>query len=896
MPPRNLAARPPPGSAAPSTHTDLVAVGSRQVRAKHPTGVDENGLLPSTARAVVLRNGKQGAMGTGELMSLRKPIGREKLELLGEDLLARSTKNALAALFNIERLVSTADAEYSAHVDSIKWLKDPDLFHHEISKEVYLNVPLSSGNTTPQDPLNDWDNVINVLGTRVHNSYMVASAWKIVRGRLEVLQREGIVNSQIRSQLTKDPHLRKEYLAVCDVLGALIDALQARFSFLAATAEHFRMYFKKYEERDSENPEYMFDWNALREAYKSYVDSIVIELCLPNSQYPKYILARILEDATQEAPREKKRFPQALFDALGDLAVALQLQETLEAPLLGKGGEQWRKQPRTMPEDLSLWIEAQSLSEEASRELGKNLDIIFPLEKTKEAGVVDAMWTRINDTYKTVTTMDLDTLWHVEDEFQRVPQWSITAPPTKRNAKAAAALPEARRIEGGGTTLQITDANDSDPSSMPGLEYSSDNNSLWEHSEGEDEPSDFEGEESSEYDSEEEAELRDMLREAMDIASAHPEIFEEKKAFKERSNDNQFLKALGALRGRLFSSNPRLRTNRPGTTLDFPKVSIDGQGPDGAYQYSLKHPDESPHCNTGRTGRIVTIEEVEDEDAPHTAAKKKKKKKAKKKKKLASAIGEVDGPGTSSPLPSSPTVEPSSPVIPSAPPVVEVLPSPAPTPQAKKRKPEKRPPVMQPPSLGSSSTSTFASMSTASLEQTRAQSAHAYLHSENLTEQKVKVKTRAEPRDRPLVEEQDTKIGFFSRFSRKKEVSLLAPEEEMTEKRNLGSWFRNMNRKSTGFLAQILGADKNAKKGGPPMKWDHFVKVMIDMGFEVDASTAGSSVRFQPPDPALRSISFHRPHPESSIDPITLQKWRKKLKSYYGWSEDVLLEHADLKC
>jgi hypothetical protein len=67
----------------------------------------------------------------------------------------------------------------------------------------------------------------------------------------------------------------------------------------------------------------MFDWAALRAAYKSYVDSIVIELCLPNSQYPKYILARILEDATQEAPREKERFPQALFDALGDLSVSV---------------------------------------------------------------------------------------------------------------------------------------------------------------------------------------------------------------------------------------------------------------------------------------------------------------------------------------------------------------------------------------------------------------------------------------------------------------------------------------------------------------------------------------------------------------------------------------------
>ena len=88
------------------------------------------------------------------------------------------------------------------------------------------------------------------------------------------------------------------------------------------------MYFKKYEGDDPSDPEYMFDWSALREAYKSYVDSIVIELCLPNSQYPKYILARMLEDATQEAPRETKRFPQALFDALGDLAVNIHAVST----------------------------------------------------------------------------------------------------------------------------------------------------------------------------------------------------------------------------------------------------------------------------------------------------------------------------------------------------------------------------------------------------------------------------------------------------------------------------------------------------------------------------------------------------------------------------------------
>lgn len=86
MPPRKQAAKLLPGPASQSKSTELVTLGSRQVQAKHPTRLDENGLLPSTTRALVLRNGKQGAMGTGELMSLRKPIGREKLDLLGGEL------------------------------------------------------------------------------------------------------------------------------------------------------------------------------------------------------------------------------------------------------------------------------------------------------------------------------------------------------------------------------------------------------------------------------------------------------------------------------------------------------------------------------------------------------------------------------------------------------------------------------------------------------------------------------------------------------------------------------------------------------------------------------------------------------------------------------------------
>jgi hypothetical protein len=60
----------------------LVPVGRKDVSAKNPLKRNENGDLPTTARALVLRNGKFGARGTGELMVVNKISGREKLDLL----------------------------------------------------------------------------------------------------------------------------------------------------------------------------------------------------------------------------------------------------------------------------------------------------------------------------------------------------------------------------------------------------------------------------------------------------------------------------------------------------------------------------------------------------------------------------------------------------------------------------------------------------------------------------------------------------------------------------------------------------------------------------------------------------------------------------------------------
>jgi hypothetical protein len=66
---------------------DLVPIGPREVIAskKHTWSSkrDEYGNKPTTLRALVLRNGKHGAMGTGEVaMSRIRMSGREKLDLL----------------------------------------------------------------------------------------------------------------------------------------------------------------------------------------------------------------------------------------------------------------------------------------------------------------------------------------------------------------------------------------------------------------------------------------------------------------------------------------------------------------------------------------------------------------------------------------------------------------------------------------------------------------------------------------------------------------------------------------------------------------------------------------------------------------------------------------------
>jgi hypothetical protein len=93
---------------------------------------DANGDLPTTARALVLRNGKFGARGTGEIvLAAGKLTGREKLDLLAgqftsiahlilycndhvlDDLVHKKLKGAILAPFRLEHCLKTAESQFT---------------------------------------------------------------------------------------------------------------------------------------------------------------------------------------------------------------------------------------------------------------------------------------------------------------------------------------------------------------------------------------------------------------------------------------------------------------------------------------------------------------------------------------------------------------------------------------------------------------------------------------------------------------------------------------------------------------------------------------------------------------------------------------------------------------
>ncbi|KZT10678.1 uncharacterized protein LAESUDRAFT_734491 [Laetiporus sulphureus 93-53] len=887
-----------------STSRDLVPVGKRDVIAKNPTRRDENGNKPLTAKALVLRNGKYGARGTGELVAVGKMSGREKLELLAEDAIEQS-KKALGTPFRLEECAKIADSMLAASLDEISDLQDPDLFQAKIEAEVRARTPHNlSGNAV--DPFRNASNVSSIVAARIHNAYMMASAWRIIGDTLRDLAEAGVEDSLIKSQLKKDANLRDKYLVLYDIVNVVAQAGQAKFALLATTAPHYHQYFKRIEEDDLDEPEYVFDWSALKDVHKSFIDSIIVELCLPQSSMPKQILYQILHDAIAETPRDAKRFPQALWDAVGDLSVVVQLQEYLESPLLGPDGEAWKKLPRQMPEDYEDWVDGQVFSGRASKMCANFKDTIYPLSVTKKSHVLQHMWKSINLNYKAECGQDIDTLWHLDDLKDRTPQWHAIYVPRDtagfdhdsdddRGPLVRSGKPGGKRK----APLAITNGDgDESAGSMPSLQSVSDSSDEvdFDESDSYDEDEEDEDDGESGYDTDEEDALREMLREAMDTAIAneyldHRNAAPDADILAEERKGNPFLKLLGSLRGRMFSSNPTLKTtDRTTPRHAFAATAPAAPPPPGAPDVaSTEKP--APSTTTGSQSRKATVETVEDEEEV-AAAKNKKKKKSKKKKKPSTA-SEPATPdlqqGTSMPqAPTTPAIHAASEgqaagVRPSAPSAQTKNGVPATPSTANASKPVRQASV-------NSSTATLTNMSTTSLplQQTQsAQSARKYLQTEGLNNSKTKIKSR--PDYANLVPIPEKKKGLFNRFGKKDKTE----EDTVSSKQGSKfSFFHKLSSKAKVHMHQLLNTSEDEKRGLAPMKWENFLKVMREMGFTYDPSTAGSSVRFDPPDPRDTPITFHKPHPDPTLQPVKLKEYSKRLKRCYGWSEEDFYKAA----
>ncbi|KAF8199716.1 hypothetical protein BJ912DRAFT_950065 [Pholiota molesta] len=319
--------------------------------------------------------------------------GREKLDLLVENM---GEKSRTTGTFSLKKCLEMAKSQTDAFVNDISNLKDPHKFRSLVKQELQARTEPSRTDLR----INLSDHVAMLVATRIHNSYMLASAWKMVSDRLNEFAVEGLTDQNAKLQLQSNADMRARYLVLCNMVDVLVKMNQDRSAVLATTAPHYAKYFKL-KRRKSSSPtelEYIFDWTYLRDAAEFFLDSIFIELCFPQGQYPQAVLYRILRDAVNEfsQARRTKRFPPALWNAVGDLFISLELQELLAAPLFGLEEEPWKSQPRQMPEEYESWVDAQIFSLQASNMFTNFKDMIDPLYKTKRKSNLDNVWKQID--------------------------------------------------------------------------------------------------------------------------------------------------------------------------------------------------------------------------------------------------------------------------------------------------------------------------------------------------------------------------------------------------------------------------------------------------------------------------------------------------------------------
>jgi len=816
---------------------------------------------------------------------------------------------AVRAPFDLEKLIRWSQAQMDAAIDQVNNLHETEFCHDIVERHIRSQV-VDEPNA---NPFVDKTRVASEFGICVHNSYMLACAWTLLHEFLVEMKRLGLQDKMVVKQMRSSADIRILYMFTYNMAKNLVTVGQQRLRSIVQNTPHFAPYFS--ETVDRKDGTFQFNNAVLRNMYKSYLDSAIIELCLPGSQFSPAALYQCLHDVEKESPKQLRHCPQAMWDAVGDLAEAVKIQDHLETPLLVPEGRAWQEElaGTEEPFEFFIWTEAQNYSLEACQTLTKLEGQLSPFTNLKDKNVLKKIWIEINSNCTKACGLDLDHLWQLDFvRANRKPHWTYSWMDLNPAADAGSDdddTPRDKRVvlgskggNGKNKRLQITNGQEGyeSDSSMPGLldvsnsEEEEEDDLSEDDSEDEDEDDDDsedEEEGSDDYDSEEEEEIRHMFREAMNSYNENPDVADESEAgdkYAEERKKNPFLKLLGSLKGRMFQKSSALRTDGK-TTQTATSAPKKPQAKPAAPPKSTLGRDDMPplepltrhlkKTTLDDKSKKTTIEDADDESDEPKADKKKKKKKPKKKKKTtAASTMETDPPETpvepQSPTPSHSHVASEKPASP--PPASPIKKKPTPS-----VKSNFSGTTLRSTSGLSSATAAAAFGSSISLAlptEQKAESARSYLASIGANQTKTKVKTRP---DQPVEEKKSlfTKLGFRGKDKEAKNE----PSKQEQQKINV---FGGLKKKSKLCAQKLFGISVEDRKGS--LKWEQFVQLMLDLGFEYDPSTAGSSVRFDPPNPNDRSISFHKPHPDPTLHQNYLKEYRTKLMGYYAWSPEQL--------
>jgi len=114
-----------------------------------------------------------------------------------------------------------------------------------------------------------------------------------------------------------------------------------------------------------------------------------------------------------------------------------------------------------------------------------------------------------------------------------------------------------------------------------------------------------------------------------------------------------------------------------------------------------------------------------------------------------------------------------------------------------------------------------------------------------------------------------------------------AVEEETDANGPLLPDLSKLSHRTIEIFQRLLGHEEKSGQ----IRWGDFEKAMAQLGFDI-VQTEGSSVRFDPPTGNARPISFHRPHPDSTLTPILIKWTGARLKRCYGWTISTFLTES----